>query len=69
MRLLILSSKTGGGHEMRAQALSEFCMSLNIQYKIVRPLEEVGGLYLLELISIIGFSDFTQDYTHCILIF
>ena len=47
MRLLILSSKTGGGHEMRAQALSEFCMSLNIRYKIVRPLEEVGGLYLI----------------------
>ena len=47
MRLLILSSRTGGGHEMRAQALSEFCMSLNIRYKIVRPLEEVGGLYLL----------------------
>ena len=31
MRLLVLSSKTGGGHEIRAQAIQEFCYSLKIE--------------------------------------
>ena len=45
MKLLVLSSKTGGGHEMRAQAISEFCEVLNINCQIHRPLEEGSLIY------------------------
>ena len=47
MRLIILSSKTGGGHEVRAQAIQEFCNSLDIQSLLVRPLEESSSIYFL----------------------
>ena len=47
MRLVILSSKTGGGHEVRAQAIQEFCNSLDIQSLLVRPLEESSSIYFL----------------------
>ncbi len=47
MRLVILSSKTGGGHEVRAQAIQEFCDSLSIQSLLVRPLEESSSIYFL----------------------
>ena len=47
MRLIILSSKTGGGHEMRAQALQEFCRNLDIESVIIRPLENGSNIYLM----------------------
>lgn len=47
MRLLVLSSKTGGGHEIRAQAIQEFCHSLRIESSILRPLEDSAAIYLL----------------------
>ena len=40
MRLLILSAKTGGGHEMRASALAEIANSIGIETLTMRPLEE-----------------------------
>ena len=40
MRLLILSAKTGGGHEMRARALTELASSLGFETHTIRPLEE-----------------------------
>ena len=45
MRLIILSSKTGGGHEMRAQSILDFCNSLEIEAKILRPLEDGSLIY------------------------
>lgn len=47
MKLLVLSAKTGGGHEMRAQAIQDFCEELNIHFKLYRPLEEGSPVYLL----------------------
>lgn len=47
MRLLVLSSKTGGGHEIRAQAIQEFCHSLRIDSLVLRPLEDSSSVYLL----------------------
>ncbi|MEC7800135.1 MAG: hypothetical protein VX609_02490 [Verrucomicrobiota bacterium] len=44
MRLLILSSKTGGGHEMRASAISDISSSLGIKTQVIRPLEEGSSI-------------------------
>ena len=46
MRLVVLSSKTGGGHEMRAQAIQEICNDLDIESIILRPLETDSHIYL-----------------------
>jgi processive 1,2-diacylglycerol beta-glucosyltransferase len=46
MRLVVLSSKTGGGHEMRAQAIQEVCDELEIGCTILRPLETGSPIYL-----------------------
>lgn len=45
MKILVLSAKTGGGHEMRAQAIQDFCKSLNIRCAVYRPLEEGSSIY------------------------
>lgn len=55
MRLLILSSSTGGGHDMRARSLSEWCRALappddagnGIEIFRYQALEESSGLYAL----------------------
>ena len=38
MKLLILSAKTGGGHEMRAKALEEISDAMGFESLILRPL-------------------------------
>jgi len=45
MSVLVLSSKTGGGHEMRAQALVDLSNHLGIDCKIYRPLESGSPIY------------------------
>ena len=45
MSVLVLSSKTGGGHEMRAQALVDLSNSLGIDCEIYRPLESGSPIY------------------------
>ena len=45
MNLLILSSSTGGGHEMRANALKSWWTEEKGQARILRPLENGFKLY------------------------
>ena len=45
MSILVLSSKTGGGHEMRANALLHFGDLLSTKTYIYRPLESGSSLY------------------------
>ncbi|HWF17707.1 MAG TPA: UDP-N-acetylglucosamine--LPS N-acetylglucosamine transferase [Verrucomicrobiae bacterium] len=48
MRVLILSSSTGGGHDMRArafQAWAQLAPELNLEAQVHRPLDEGPGLY------------------------
>jgi len=48
MRVLILTSSTGGGHDMRANAFAAWARSLpelKIETRIYRPLETSHGLY------------------------
>jgi processive 1,2-diacylglycerol beta-glucosyltransferase len=45
MKLLILSAKTGGGHEMRAKALEEISDALGFESLILRPLEDGPWIY------------------------
>ena len=47
MSVLVLSSKTGGGHEMRAQALVDLSNYLGIDCEIYRPLESGSPIYSL----------------------
>ena len=47
MSVLVLSSKTGGGHEMRAQALVDLSNDLGIDFEIYRPLESGSPIYSL----------------------
>ena len=45
MSILVLSSKTGGGHEMRANALLHFGDLLSTKTYIYRPLENGSNFY------------------------
>jgi hypothetical protein len=48
MRVLILSSSTGGGHDMRArafQAWARLTPALNLETQLHRPLDTGPGLY------------------------
>ena len=45
MNLLILSSSTGGGHDMRAFALKEWWTSKGYDAEVFHPLEETSALY------------------------
>ena len=45
MNLLILSSSTGGGHDMRAFALKEWWTSKGYDAEVFHPLEQTSSLY------------------------
>ena len=48
LRILVLTSSTGGGHDARAQAFAEWCFQLyryEVDVRIEQMLEESSGLY------------------------
>ena len=45
MNLLILSSSTGGGHDMRAFALKEWWINRGYAAEVFHPLEQTSALY------------------------
>ncbi len=48
LRVLVLTSSTGGGHDARAQAFAEWCFQLyryDVDVRIEQMLEESSGLY------------------------
>lgn len=48
IRILVLTSSTGGGHDARAQAFAEWCFQLyryDVDVRIEQMLEESSGLY------------------------
>lgn len=61
MRVLILSSSTGGGHDMRArafQAWTQLAPELNIEAQVHRPLDVGPGLYRFG----VGFYNWIQRH-------
>ena len=45
LKILVLTSSTGGGHDMRAQALKEWAEPKGDEVRILRPLEDSSRLY------------------------
>ena len=45
MKLLILSSSTGGGHDMRAKALAEWVGPKKLETRTLRPIDENSHVY------------------------
>ena len=45
MKLLILSSSTGGGHDMRAYALRDWALKKGYVAEVFHPLERTSGIY------------------------
>src|SRR5438270_4262019 len=61
MRVLILSSSTGGGHDMRARAFQAWAgltPALNLEAQLHRPLDAGPGLYRFG----VGFYNWIQRH-------
>jgi processive 1,2-diacylglycerol beta-glucosyltransferase len=61
LRILVLTSSTGGGHDARAQAFESWCHKLydgNVEIRIERPLEEASAITHFG----VGFYNFIQKY-------
>ena len=56
MKLLIMSSSTGGGHDMRANALAELWSQEGGAVRICRPMEDGTFVYGLGIWFIILFN-------------
>ena len=69
MKLLIMSSSTGGGHDMRANALAEFWSQEGGAVHICRPMEDGAIVYGLGIwfynfiqLRMFGFIKFIFEY-------
>ena len=59
VRILILTSSTGAGHDVRAQAFAEWCFELyrhNVDVRIEQMLEKSSGFYSVG----VGFYNWIQ---------
>ncbi len=61
LRILVLTSRTGGGHDARADAFEAWCNKLydgNVEVRVERPLEEASVVTHFG----VGFYNFIQKY-------
>lgn len=66
VRILVLTSSTGAGHDTRAQAFAEWCFELyrhEVDVRIEQMLEKSSGFLVSACVSIIGFR---RNHLGCI---